>query len=298
MPIAMQSIFSILSGVSMFFLPDTPRWYYVRGRTEEGDKTLARLYGIYRTGTIDYTGMPEVQEMKSTIMASFRVEEEAENKLTWLSLVWDNTPLRVGRRVRISFIILGIQQSMGINILVYYMTRIFSEVGLSDFMASLIAALSLTVQWLGSIVCVPTIERIGRRRIMIFTASIETCCMLIFVVLNMIENKTDATRWTAAMIMFPYLFFYGWGWVGCPWLYGPEACHVRVILEYELTLDADCTPEIPPHWLRSGTARCMGIHIYHCLRWWNCVEDCWGQDLDMASGFQCHRSNICLLYVS
>ncbi|OJJ60316.1 hypothetical protein ASPSYDRAFT_1171262 [Aspergillus sydowii CBS 593.65] len=227
MPIAIQSIFSILSGASMFFLPDTPRWYYIRDRIEEGDKTLARLYGAYRKGMTNYNDVPEIRSMKSTIITSFRVEEESENKLTLLSIVWDNTPLRVGKRIRISFLILGIQQSMGINILVYYMTLIFSEVGLSDFMASLIAAISLTVQWMGSWFCIATIERIGRRRIMIFTASIETCCMLIFVVLNMIENKTDATRWAAAMIMFPYLFFYGWGWVGCPWLYGPEIAPLR-----------------------------------------------------------------------
>jgi hypothetical protein len=222
MPIAIQSIFSILSGASMFFLPDTPRWYYMRNRTEDGDKTLSRLYGVYRKETTDYRDVPEIQAMRSTILASLSVEEESANKLTWLSIIWDNTPLRVGRRIRISFLILGIQQSMGINILVYYMTRIFSEVGLSDFLASLIAAVSLTVQWMGSWVCIFTIESIGRRRIMLLTASVETCCMLIFVVLNMIENKTDATRWAAAMIMFPYLFFYGWGWVGCPWLYGPE----------------------------------------------------------------------------
>ncbi|KAJ5739858.1 hypothetical protein N7533_012642 [Penicillium manginii] len=226
-PIAMQSIFSIMSGISMFFLPDTPRWYYMRDRIEEGDKTLSRLYGVYRKGMPNYHDVPEIQDMKSTIMVSLRVEEESENKLTFLSIIWDNTPLRVGRRIRISFIILGIQQSMGINIMVYYMTRIFSEVGLSSFMASLIAALALTVQWMGSWVCIPTIERIGRRRIMMLTGSVQTFCLLIFVVLNMIENKTDATRWAAAMILFPYLFFYGWGWVGCPWLYGPEIAPLR-----------------------------------------------------------------------
>ncbi|CAI7599977.1 unnamed protein product [Penicillium pancosmium] len=226
-PIAMQSIFSILSGTSMFFLPDTPRWYYIRDRTDEGDKTLSRLYGVYRKGMPSYGDIPEIQDMKSTIMVSLRVEEESENKLTFLSIIWDNTPLRVGRRIRISFIILGIQQSMGINIMVYYMTRIFSEIGLSSFMASLIAALALTVQWMGSWICIPTIERIGRRRIMMLTGSVQTFCLLIFVVLNMIENKTDATRWAAAMILFPYLFFYGWGWVGCPWLYGPEIAPLR-----------------------------------------------------------------------
>jgi MFS family permease len=116
--------------------------------------------------------------------------------------------------VRISFLILSIQQSMGINMLVYYMTLFFEQVGLSAFRASLLAAISLTVQWTGSLLCIAYIERIERRRIMLLAASVESCYMLIFVVLNMIDNQTVATRWTAAMIMFPYLFFYGWSCVG------------------------------------------------------------------------------------
>lgn len=224
MPIAFQTIFAVLSGVSMVFLPDTPRWYYARDNIPEGDKTLSRIYGVYRNGTTNHSAVPEIQAMKQNIMENFHVEEESSNRLTLLSLIWDNTPLRVGRRVRISFLILAIQQSMGINMLVYYMTLIFTNVGLSDFLASLLAAISLTVQWVGSLLCVVTIERIGRRRIMMWTACIETCCMLIFVVLNTLQHKTVSTQWAAAMIMFPYMFFYGWGWVGCPWLYGPEVC--------------------------------------------------------------------------
>lgn len=206
----------------MILLPDTPRWYYARDRIPEGDKTLSRIYGVHRAGVNNTGDFVEIRNIKASIMENFQVEEESNNRLTLLSLVWDNTPLRVGRRVRIAFLILAIQQSMGINILVYYMTKIFTQVGLSDFLASLLAAISLTVQWGGSILCVFTIERIGRRRIMLYTSAIETCCMLIFVVLNMIKNKTVVTQWVAAAIMFPYLFVYGWGWVGCPWLYGPE----------------------------------------------------------------------------
>ena len=40
----MQSCFAIFSGSLLFFLPDTPRWYYARNRYAEGDRTLARLH--------------------------------------------------------------------------------------------------------------------------------------------------------------------------------------------------------------------------------------------------------------
>jgi MFS family permease len=151
------------------------------------------------------------------IFQNLQIEAEQENRLSLISLVWDNTPLRVGRRIRLSFIILSIQQMMGIDILVYYLTLIFTQVGLSSFMSSLLAAIALTIQWVGSLVCIVTIERIGRRNIMLMTASVQTVCMLIFVVLNAIPNRTTATEWAAAIIMLPYLFMYGWGWVACPW---------------------------------------------------------------------------------
>jgi hypothetical protein len=36
-PLALQSCFAIFSATLLFMLPDTPRWYYAVGRTQEGD---------------------------------------------------------------------------------------------------------------------------------------------------------------------------------------------------------------------------------------------------------------------
>lgn len=43
-PIILQCVFAILAGLIIWYLPDTPRWYYARGRNDEGDITLTRLY--------------------------------------------------------------------------------------------------------------------------------------------------------------------------------------------------------------------------------------------------------------
>jgi Na+/melibiose symporter-like transporter len=217
MPVAIQSLFAIIAGTSISFCPDSPRWYYAKGRLLDGDQTLARLYGIYRADRQNYDDHFAMQETKSNIFQNLQLEAEQENRLSWVSLIWDNTPLRVGRRIRISFMILSIQQMMGIDILVYYLTLIFSQVGLSSFTSSLLAAISLTIQFGGSLLCIPTIERLGRRKIMLLTSSVQFCCMLVFVVLNGLPKKTAATEWAAAIIMLPYLFMYGWGWVACPW---------------------------------------------------------------------------------
>jgi hypothetical protein len=105
-PIGFQAFFAIISGLPMLFLPDTPRWYYAKGREHEGDLTLSRLLD---TTVHD----PRVQHMKQEIISSLTLESEDENKFSIKTLFWDNTDLRVGRRIRISFLILSIQQMMG-----------------------------------------------------------------------------------------------------------------------------------------------------------------------------------------
>jgi hypothetical protein len=93
----------------MFLLPDTPRWYYVRGRLEEGDEVLSRLYD---RPVLD----SDVQAMRRSILQSLELESEETKSLNVLDLFWDRTDLRVGRRLRIAFLILSVQQMMGMQI--------------------------------------------------------------------------------------------------------------------------------------------------------------------------------------
>jgi hypothetical protein len=90
----------------MFLLPDTPRWYYAKGRIEEGDKTVCNLFDAE-------VNDPRVQEMKHSILASIQLEEQDEHGFRILDLFWDSSDLRVGRRIRISFLVLALQQMMG-----------------------------------------------------------------------------------------------------------------------------------------------------------------------------------------
>jgi len=106
-PIAFQAVFAIISFTLLWFLPDTPRWYYARDRIEEGDAVLMLLHDK----PIEDEG---VQLQRKEILTSIQMEAENENKLSLVSLFWDNTELRVGRRIRISFLILSIQQMMGL----------------------------------------------------------------------------------------------------------------------------------------------------------------------------------------
>jgi len=91
----------------MIVLPDTPRWYYSKGRTEEGDAVLARLFAR----PLDNE---EVQQQKQDILDTIALES-GEGKIRWVDWFWDRSRLQSARRIRTSFLILSAQQNMGIN---------------------------------------------------------------------------------------------------------------------------------------------------------------------------------------
>jgi hypothetical protein len=215
----------------MFLLPDTPRWYYAKGRTEEGDSVLCRLHDL----PLDDI---KVQVMKQEILSAIEMESMETSKFKVLELFWDNSDLRAGRRIRIAFLLLFLQTLMGklpqpcflsclltcigINMMVYYSTLIFSNLGYSAFLSGLLAAVMNTLLAIGTFFLPPTIERFGRRPILLWSAVGCTVCMLIFVIMICLPNQTVATGWTAVAFVILYNAFFGYGYAGVPWLYGVE----------------------------------------------------------------------------
>lgn len=164
-----------------------------------------------------------MQQQRSEILDAIRLEDNGENKLDLKTLCfWDNTELRVGLRIRISFMILSIQQMMGINMLVYFSTTIFLNIGYSSSLSQLLAAVMNTGFWLGTLPTIWLIEKWGRRSIMIWTAVGCLLSMILFTTCIAIPNPSLAVNWTAVTGAILFNAFYGFGWVGCPWLYGPE----------------------------------------------------------------------------
>lgn len=125
-PIALQALFAAISFVMMLMLPDTPRCayhksyssfedlllillfvlgYYSMGRIEEGDRVLAALHG-------QSMDSEPVQRQKHEILDTIALED-THAKINLLDIFWDRSRLKTGRRLRISFLILAIQQNMG-----------------------------------------------------------------------------------------------------------------------------------------------------------------------------------------
>jgi MFS family permease len=72
--------------------------------------------------------------------------------------------------------------------------------------------------------CVPlywTVEKFGRRTILLYGAAVMGFLMLIFIVLQAIA-PTPAIQWASYAVLCLFMFVSGYAWQGCVWLYVSE----------------------------------------------------------------------------
>lgn len=111
---------------------------------------------------------------------------------------------------------------LGINIAVYYSVTIFSQIGLSSTISQLLAAVMNTCFAIGSFFTPSTIERFGRRKIMIYSTGGLTICLAVFIGMISSPDPTLAKQWMAVAAIAIYNIIFGYGLIGVCWLYGPE----------------------------------------------------------------------------
>ena len=217
-PIIFQCVFAITSGTCMFFLPDTPRILYAKSRIDEGDAALTQLNDL----PLEHE---KVQRTKREIMTIIETELEAAQSLHWTQFltmgIVDRTPMKIIRRLCICFWLPMIREWMGSSLLAYYSSIILQSTGAKPSLISLLAGVLNIFFALGCYPLYFTIERVGRRSVLLYGACVMSVLMGVFMVLQLVE-QTTAIGWASIGIIFVFLFVFGYAWQGCVWLYCSE----------------------------------------------------------------------------
>lgn len=110
----------------------------------------------------------------------------------------------------------------GINALAFYLATIFhTYLGLTGFQAGIVAASTFTFQMVCSPIGVLTVDRFGRRKLMMISAFGMGACMAIVAGTTSQTNNKAASGVAGAMI-FLFSLFFPVGFLGMTFLYASE----------------------------------------------------------------------------
>ena len=98
----------------------------------------------------------------------------------------------------------------------YYAATIFeNNIGLSGFLSRLLAALNGTEYFLASFIAIFTIERFGRRSLMLFGATGQAVSMAVLA--GTTSHVNVGTGIAATVFLFVFNSFFAIGWLGMTW---------------------------------------------------------------------------------
>lgn len=127
-------------------------------------------------------------------------------------------PERQFHRVVLGYVNQVFQQISGINLITYYAATIYEEyIGLGGTTARILAAANGTEYFLASWIAVYTIEKFGRRQLMLFGAAGMSGSMALLAGMNYMSSVNQggsAPGIVSAIFLFVFNTFFAIGWLG------------------------------------------------------------------------------------
>ncbi|KNZ43976.1 uncharacterized protein VP01_965g6 [Puccinia sorghi] len=223
MPIALQIVFALIIMFTVLSLPESPRWLVKKGQMQKAREVFASLDGVEENH-------PSVEKLLKQVEHS--VSNCAAPRFTD---VFTNGKSRNLQRTTLAVVSQCFQQISGINLITYYAATVYENyLHLGPVLSRVLAACAGTEFFMASWIGVYTIERFGRRKLMIGGAAGMAVSMAVLAasVWKIEKNgpaSTDVGPAIAATVFFfVYNTFFGIGWLGMSWLYSAEIVGLEI----------------------------------------------------------------------
>ncbi|KAJ4384705.1 hypothetical protein N0V86_000306 [Didymella sp. IMI 355093] len=228
LPFLLQMIPGLILGAGIVFLPFSPRWLASKGRDDEALQVLAKLRGLPTTDSRVYR---EWCEIRAEVAFTKEVNIERHPKLQDGTRA-SNFKLEVAawgdcfrrgcwKRTVVGMGIMFFQQFVGINALIYYSPSLFGTLGQDYEMQLLLSGIINCTQLVGVVTSLWTMDRFGRRPLLLTGAGLMFFCHLIIAVLvgkfGGLWANYSTEGWVAVAFLFFYMFSFGATWGPVPW---------------------------------------------------------------------------------
>ncbi|KAL2826758.1 general substrate transporter [Aspergillus pseudoustus] len=206
------------------FMPESPRWLVQRKNDVEGArKVLAQVRDTDE----------EIEAELLTIREAIQFEKEAldNGKRAYMTLVKDAS---VRKRLLLTFVLNIGQQLTGQGTFNSYSSTIYKKIWMNGDTINLINALNATFGILFTLNATWTVDRFGRKFLLIIGAIGMAVCMLITALVgletpNTPEGaKTEPVGIAIVFLMFLFAFFYKPSWGATVWIYTAEVFPMNV----------------------------------------------------------------------
>lgn len=201
--------------ILMFMIPETPRWYMLRGRTDEARKALQWLRG-----------------KKTNIEAEMRdiALTDAEVEASDFSLT-DMFSRKYMKSILISLGLMAFQQLSGINAVIFYTVQIFQMSGSSvdENLSTIIVGI---VNFASTFVATALIDRVGRKILLYFSSVILIITLVVlgtfFYVREVLVMDVEGLGWLPLTSVMVYLLGFSLAFGPIPWLMMGEILPAKV----------------------------------------------------------------------
>ncbi|KAJ5930375.1 hypothetical protein N7466_005868 [Penicillium verhagenii] len=227
-PIGFQILFLLVLFFAVWFFPESPRWLVKVGREEEARYILQRLRGSSNPEDLvraeaEFIDIQAIAEMEKTVVHG--------NSYLSMLFGYKSGDLHIGRRVQLVIWLQIMQEWVGIAGVTVYAPTIFSIAGFDSTKSQWISGLNNVFYMFATLVCVFTLDRIGRRWTLYWGSIVQGIAMFLAGGFSRLAINAKAAGDTghassygaaAASMIFIFTSTFGATWLTVPWLYPAE----------------------------------------------------------------------------
>lgn len=233
-PVAFQIPMLLVLMAGVLFFPESPRWLVKMGREDEGQYILQRLRG----NTTEEDKLQAETEFQD-IVSSVELERSNFRRQNYFDMLFGrgSGKLHTGRRVQLVVWLQIMQEWVGIAGVTIYAPTIFGIAGMSPAKRQWIAGLNNIFYMFSTLICVFTLDRIGRRWTLYWGSVGQGLAMALAGAFSYLGQQATASGNTsqassygiaAVSMVFLFTFVFGATWLTVPWLYPAEIFPLEV----------------------------------------------------------------------